>query len=35
MESLTRAIALKNELDQLRPIPKEQEEIIMQKFRLD
>ena len=35
MESHTRAIELKNELDQLRPIPREREEIIMQKFRLD
>ncbi|SDA90988.1 Fic/DOC family protein [Algoriphagus alkaliphilus] len=35
MNSLTKAIALKNELDLLRPIPKEREEIIMEKFRLD
>lgn len=35
MNSLTQAITLKNELDQLHPIPKEREEIIMQKFRLD
>lgn len=35
MNSLTQAITLKNELDQLHPIPKEREEIIMLKFRLD
>lgn len=35
MNSLTQAIALKNELDQLRPIPQEREQVIMQKFRLD
>ncbi|WP_439490832.1 Fic family protein [Algoriphagus sp.] len=35
MNSITRATALKDELDQLRPIPKEREDLIMQKFRLD
>lgn len=35
MVLLTQAIELKNELDQLYPIPKEREELIMQKFRLD
>lgn len=35
MNSLTKAIALKDELDLLRPIPKERKELIMQKFRLD
>ena len=35
MESPTKAIALKNELDQLRPISQEREDLIMQKFRLD
>jgi Fic family protein len=35
MNSLTQATALKDELDQLRPISKEREELIMQKLRLD
>lgn len=35
MNSLTKAIALKDELDLLRLIPKEHEELIMQKYRLD
>lgn len=35
MNSLSKALSLKKELDQLRPIPKEREEIIMQKFQLD
>ncbi|WP_255505196.1 hypothetical protein [Algoriphagus sp. Y33] len=35
MKSLTKATALKDELDQLRPIPKEREDLIMQEFRLD
>jgi len=35
MDSISKAIALKNELDKLRPISREQEDIIMQKFRLD
>ncbi|REG78223.1 Fic family protein [Algoriphagus antarcticus] len=35
MDSISKTIALKNELDKLRPISREQEDIIMQKFRLD
>ncbi|WP_298509388.1 Fic family protein [uncultured Kordia sp.] len=35
MEELKKAVALKNELDSLRPIDAEREAIIMQKFRLD
>jgi len=35
MEEITKALELKNKLDNLRPIDKEQEAIIMQKFRLD
>jgi Fic family protein len=35
MEEIEKAIQLKAELDALRPIDKEQEAIIMQKFRLD
>lgn len=35
MDSIHRAINLKKELDQLRPLSKEDEERIMQKFRLD
>lgn len=35
MEDIIKAVALKEELDSLRPIDKEQEEKIMQKFRLD
>lgn len=35
MEEITKALQLKNELDMLRPIDKEKEAIIMQKFRLD
>lgn len=35
MEPIEEAILLKNELDSIRPLSKEQEEIIMQKFRLD
>ena len=35
MEPIAKAIALKAELDSLRPLTKEQEAIIMQKFRLD
>ncbi|RQP19277.1 MAG: Fic family protein [Parapedobacter sp.] len=35
MEPIAKAIALKAELDNLRPLSKEQEAIIMQKFRLD
>lgn len=35
MNSLSKALALKNELDLLRPIAKEREEVIMEKFRLD
>lgn len=35
MEEIIKALELKSELDNLRPIDKEQEEIIMQKFRLD
>lgn len=35
MEEITKALELKSELDNLRPIDKEQEAIIMQKFRLD
>lgn len=35
MEEIAKALELKNELDSLRPIDKEKEAIIMQKFRLD
>ncbi|QBN19443.1 Fic family protein [Flavobacterium nackdongense] len=35
MEDIAKALELKNELDNLRPIDKEKEAIIMQKFRLD
>ena len=35
MENISKAIYLKNQLDDLRPIDKIQEERIMQKFRLD
>ncbi|MBS4027666.1 MAG: Fic family protein [Ignavibacteriales bacterium] len=35
MNSIEKALRLKTELDSLRPINKEQEAIIMQKFRLD
>ena len=35
MENIQKAIALKEELDNLRPINQEQESRIMQKFRLD
>ncbi len=35
MEEIANALELKNELDNLRPIDKEKEAIIMQKFRLD
>lgn len=35
MEEILKALELKKELDALRPIDKEQEAIIMQKFRLD
>lgn len=35
MENIEKALRLKTELDNLRPIGKEQEAIIMQKFRLD
>lgn len=35
MEEIANALELKNELDTLRPIDKEKEAIIMQKFRLD
>ena len=35
MENILKALALKSELDSLRPIDKEQEDRIMQKFRLD
>jgi Fic family protein len=35
MEEIQKALQLKNELDRLRPIDKEQENRIMQKFRLD
>ncbi|HWK56353.1 MAG TPA: Fic family protein [Parapedobacter sp.] len=35
MEPIAKVIALKTELDNLRPLNKEQEAIIMQKFRLD
>lgn len=35
MEEIANALALKNQLDSLRPIDKEKEAIIMQKFRLD
>jgi Fic family protein len=35
MQNILRAIALKKELDALRPLDKAQEEKIMQKFRLD
>jgi Fic family protein len=35
MDSIEKAIKLKEELDSLRPIDKEREAIIMQKFRLD
>ena len=35
MEEIANALELKNELDSLRPIDKEKEAIIMQKFRLD
>lgn len=35
MEEIAKALELKNELDNLRPIDKEKEAIIMQKFRLD
>jgi Fic family protein len=35
MENTLKAVALKSELDALRPINKEQEDRIMQKFRLD
>jgi Fic family protein len=35
MEEIAKALELKNELDTLRPIDKEKEAIIMQKFRLD
>ncbi|WP_394758357.1 Fic family protein [Flavobacterium sp.] len=35
MENILKALALKSELDTLRPIDKEQEDRIMQKFRLD
>ena len=34
MNSITKAIALNDELDQLRPIPKKREDLIMEKFRL-
>jgi len=35
MEEIAKALALKTEIDALRPIDKEQEDRIMQKFRLD
>lgn len=35
MEEIVKALELKNELDSLRPIDKDKEAIIMQKFRLD
>ena len=35
MEEIVRALELKNQLDELRPLNKEQEAKIMQKFRLD
>jgi len=35
MEEIAKALELRNELDNLRPIDKEKEAIIMQKFRLD
>ncbi|TYR36331.1 Fic family protein [Sphingobacterium phlebotomi] len=35
MQPIEEALALKEELDALRPLTKEQEDIIMQKFRLD
>lgn len=35
MDSIIKARALKEELDSLRPISSEQEQRIMQKFRLD
>jgi Fic family protein len=35
MENILKALTLKSELDNLRPIDKEQEDRIMQKFRLD
>lgn len=35
MEEIAKALELKNELDDMRPIDKEKEAIIMQKFRLD
>jgi Fic family protein len=35
MENIEKAIALKSELDQIRPISPEREAVIMQKFRLD
>ncbi|MDR7130975.1 Fic family protein [Algoriphagus sp. 4150] len=35
MDTFTKAAVLKDELNQLPPIPKEWEELIMQKFRLD
>jgi Fic family protein len=35
MENTTKALELKSNLDNLRPINKEQEDRIMQKFRLD
>ena len=35
MEEIAKALEFKNELDSLRPIDKEKEAIIMQKFRLD
>ncbi|KKX46661.1 hypothetical protein [Sphingobacterium sp. IITKGP-BTPF85] len=35
MNSIEEALVLKNELDNLRPLTKEQEDVIMQKFRLD
>ncbi|MEO8516731.1 MAG: Fic family protein [Flavobacterium sp.] len=35
MEEIAKALELKNELDNMRPIDKEKEAIIMQKFRLD
>ena len=35
MEEIANALALKNELESLRPIDNAMEAIIMQKFRLD
>lgn len=35
MENVKKVVTLKEQLDKLRPIDKEQEERIMQKFRLD